>query len=143
MGVVLEANGAIMEDAWLQLENDARHINLAELDATLKKARLTTKASSEMLIWRRMTMLAETNKEYNLVVDVTVIRSVMNLPSLASVRYVCHKGLLRFGGIVKRIFCWFLTFSLKRRVESTTSTTATRMTTPAALTIMTVVGIVT
>ena len=37
MGVALEANGAIVEDAcWLRLENDTRHINLAELDATLK-----------------------------------------------------------------------------------------------------------
>ena len=41
MGVALEVNGAIMEDAcWLQLENDARHINLAELDATLKGVNL-------------------------------------------------------------------------------------------------------
>ena len=33
MGVALEANGAIVEDAcWLQPKNDARHINLGEPD---------------------------------------------------------------------------------------------------------------
>ncbi len=35
--ITLEANGAIVDDAcWLWPENDARHINLAELDAILK-----------------------------------------------------------------------------------------------------------
>ena len=42
------------------------------------KAQLTTKASCEMLIWRRLATLAETIKEYNLVVDVVLIRSAMN-----------------------------------------------------------------
>ena len=36
MGVAIEAYGAIVEDVcWLRLGNDARHINLAELNATL------------------------------------------------------------------------------------------------------------
>ena len=95
---------------WLRPENDARHINLAELDVTLKRvnlalqwqarmlhivtdsvcthrwitdtligqARLTTKASSEMLIWRQLAMLAKTIKEYNLVVDIALIRLATN-----------------------------------------------------------------
>ena len=37
IGVLLEKNGAAIEDAcWLQLTNDAAHINLAELDAVMK-----------------------------------------------------------------------------------------------------------
>ena len=36
-GVALETNGTVIEDAcWLRPINDAQHINLAELDATLK-----------------------------------------------------------------------------------------------------------
>ena len=36
-GVVLERFGTVLEDAcWLCPKNDAQHINLAELDATLK-----------------------------------------------------------------------------------------------------------
>ena len=36
-GVVLERIGTVLEDAcWLCPKNDAQHINLAELDATLK-----------------------------------------------------------------------------------------------------------
>lgn len=108
LGVALAVDGRIIEDAcWLRPENDAKHINLAELDATLKgvnlalqwqarilhiitdstcvhrwmtnalngKARLTTKASAEMLIRRRLATLTETIKEYNLVVDVTLVQS--------------------------------------------------------------------
>ena len=41
MGVALEDNGSIIEDTcWLRPENDMQHINLAELDATLKKVNL-------------------------------------------------------------------------------------------------------
>ena len=47
-------------------------------DALTGKARLTTKASSEMLIRRRLATMAETIKEYNLVVDLAPIRSAMN-----------------------------------------------------------------
>ena len=37
IGVLLEKNGAVIEDAgWLRLMNDAVHINLAELDTVLK-----------------------------------------------------------------------------------------------------------
>lgn len=37
MGVALEANESMVEDAsWLHPSNDARHINLTELDAALK-----------------------------------------------------------------------------------------------------------
>ena len=37
VGVALENNGSIIEDAcWLWPENDMLHINLAELDVTLK-----------------------------------------------------------------------------------------------------------
>ena len=36
-GAVLERFGTVLEDAyWLRPKNDAKHINLAELDATLK-----------------------------------------------------------------------------------------------------------
>lgn len=111
LGVALAVDGRIIEDAcWLRPENDAKHINLAELDATLKgvnlalqwqarilhiitdstcvhrwmtnalngKARLTTKASAEMLIRRRLATLTETTKEYDLVIDVTLVQSCLN-----------------------------------------------------------------
>ena len=35
-GVALEVNGGIVEDCWLRPTNDAKHINLAELDTALK-----------------------------------------------------------------------------------------------------------
>ena len=111
MKVALGVNGAIIEDdCWLWPENDARHINLAELDAILKginlalqwqarvlhidtdsvythqwitfaltrKTWLTTKASSEMLMQKWLAALAKTIKEYNLFVDIALIRSAMN-----------------------------------------------------------------
>ena len=111
MGVTLEDKGSIIEDAcWLRPENDMLHINLVELDATLKginlvlqwqaivphiimdsactqcwisdaltrRARLTTKALSKMLIRRQLTMLTETIKEYNLSVDVVLVKSTVN-----------------------------------------------------------------
>ena len=111
IGVALEANGAVVEDAcWLRPTNDPQHINLAELDATLKginlalqwqatvlhlitdsacthrwisdaltgKARLTTKAASEMLIRRRLGTLTELVDEYGLSVDVALVRSDHN-----------------------------------------------------------------
>ena len=50
MRVTLEANSAIIEDAcWLQLENDARHKNLAELDATLKGVNLALQWQARVL----------------------------------------------------------------------------------------------
>ena len=50
MGVALEANGAIVEDAcWLWPENNARHINLAELDATLKRVNLALQWQARVL----------------------------------------------------------------------------------------------
>ena len=105
LGVALAVDEFIVEDAcWLWPENDSRHINLAELDATLKgvnlvlqwqarvlhivmdsvcvhwwvtdvlsgKAWLTTRASSEMLIWRQLATLVETFREYDLTVDVWI-----------------------------------------------------------------------
>ena len=50
MGVAFEVNGGIMEDAcWLQPENDARHINLAELDTTLKGVNLALQRQAKLL----------------------------------------------------------------------------------------------
>ena len=50
MGVALEANSAVMEDAcWLQPENDAKHINLAELDTTLKRVNLALQWQARVL----------------------------------------------------------------------------------------------
>ena len=111
MGAALEDKGSIIEDAcWLQPENDTRHINLAELDATLKRinqahqwqaavlsiitdsactqrwisdaqtgrVRLTTKASSEILIRRLLATLTEIIKEYNLSIDIVLVKSADN-----------------------------------------------------------------
>ena len=111
LGVALVVDEFIIEDAcWLWPENDSRHINLAELDATLKgvnlalqwqakvvhivtdsacvhrwitdalsgKARLTTKASSEILIRRRLATLVKTIREYDLTVDVMLMQSCRN-----------------------------------------------------------------
>ena len=111
MRVTLVANSAIVKDAcWLWPENDA--INLAELYLALQwqarvlpivtdsvckhqwitdpltgKARLNTKASSEMLIWRWLAMMPETIKKYNFFVDVALIRLAMNK---ADVLRFCH-----------------------------------------------------
>lgn len=50
MGVTLEANGSIIEDAcWLHPTNDARHINLAELDAALKGINLALQWQATVL----------------------------------------------------------------------------------------------
>ena len=111
LGVALVVDEFIIEDAcWLRPENDSRHINLAELDATLKgvnlvlqwqtrvphiitdsvcvhqwitdalsrKAQLTTKASSEMLIRRRLATLVKTIREYDLTVDVALVQFCQN-----------------------------------------------------------------
>ena len=108
LGVARAVDEFIVKDTcWLRPENDSRHINLAELDATLKgvnlalqwqarvlhtvtdsacmhqwvtdalsgKARLTTRASSEMLIRRRLANLVETIREYDLTVDVALMQS--------------------------------------------------------------------
>ena len=41
LGVLLEKDGIVLEDAcWLWPTNDARHINLAELDAVVKDVNL-------------------------------------------------------------------------------------------------------
>jgi len=49
-GVVLERDGAIVEDAcWLRPTNDAQHINLAELDATLKGLNLALQWHAEVV----------------------------------------------------------------------------------------------
>ena len=47
-------------------------------DALSGKARLTTKASCEMLIRRRLATLVETIKEYDLTVDVALVQSCRN-----------------------------------------------------------------
>ena len=47
-------------------------------DALSGKARLTTKASSEMVIRRRLATLVETIKEYDLTVDVVLMQSCWN-----------------------------------------------------------------
>ena len=111
LGVVLEVDGCVVEDAsWLRAE-DATHINLAELDAAVKgvnmaivwgakkirlftdsktvfhwvsdalsgKARLKTKASSEMLIRRRVALLVSLVTEYELDVRVEYVTSSCNL----------------------------------------------------------------
>ena len=111
-GVVLEQFSTVLEDAcWLRPKNDAQHINLAELDATLKglnlalqwqakvvylhtdslcvyhwlsdtltgKARVRTKATSEMLIRRRLVMVKRLVDEYSLQVDITLVQSEQNL----------------------------------------------------------------
>ena len=42
MGMVLESNGAVLEDVcWLHQTGNVQHINMAELDATLKGLNLT------------------------------------------------------------------------------------------------------
>ena len=109
LGITFAVDEFIIEDAcWLWPENDSRHINQAELDATLKgvnlafqwqamvlhivtdfvcvhwwvtnalsgKARLTTRASSEMLIRRQLTTLVETIREYDL--DAALVQSCQN-----------------------------------------------------------------
>ena len=112
IGVLLEKNGAVIEDAWwLWPTNDAAHINLAELDAVMKginlvlqwkvrkldkhtdllcvyhwisdtltgKARVCTKATSEMLIRRSLETIRKLVMEYNLSVDAVLVTSNCNL----------------------------------------------------------------
>ena len=109
-GVVVEAGGSTIEDAsWLRTD-DARHINMAELDAVIKglnvalvwgfkdielltdsstvhrwisdgltgKSRLKTKASSEMLIRRRVDIVTSLVTEYGLQVAVRLVPSAEN-----------------------------------------------------------------
>lgn len=57
-GMALETNGSIIEDAcWLHLTNDARHINLAELDAALKGINLVFQ-------WQATVLYLVTNSAY-------------------------------------------------------------------------------
>ena len=49
-GVVLERFGTVLEDAcWLRLKNDAQHINLLELDATLKGLNLALQWQAKVM----------------------------------------------------------------------------------------------
>ena len=106
--VVLERHSDILEDAcWLHPTNDIQHINLAELDATVKglnfalqwQARTVhlhidsmcvyhwltdaltgrTKVASKMLVQRRLTVLQQLICEYGLQVNVTFVVSEQNL----------------------------------------------------------------
>ena len=106
IGVLLEKNGAVIEDAcWLRPMNDAAHINLAELDVVLKginlvlqwgikilhvwtdslcgyvwvSDRVQTKAASEMLIRRRLSTIKKLAAEYELCIDVTRVTLNCNL----------------------------------------------------------------
>uniref|UniRef100_A0A5S6R1G3 RNase H domain-containing protein n=1 Tax=Trichuris muris TaxID=70415 RepID=A0A5S6R1G3_TRIMR len=104
LGVALEVGDAIAEDAsWLR-QDDAQHINMAELDAVIRglnlaltwkmttielmtdsstvyrwitdglsgKARLRTKAASEMLIRRRTSTVLSLAEDYALQLSVTL-----------------------------------------------------------------------
>ena len=110
--MVLERHGDVLEYAcWLCPTNDAQHIDLAELDATVKglnltlqwqarivylhtdsmgvyhwltdalmgRARVRTKATSEMLVQRRLTILQQLICEDGLQVGVTFIASEQHL----------------------------------------------------------------
>ncbi|KFD49687.1 LOW QUALITY PROTEIN: hypothetical protein M513_09384 [Trichuris suis] len=110
IGVALEVDGAIVEDAtWLR-SDEASHINMAELDAVVKglnlaiswrmskielvtdsstvhrwitdglsgKTRLRTKASSEMLIRRRIGIVLSLVQEYSLELSVKLVKSAEN-----------------------------------------------------------------
>ena len=109
--MVLERHGNILEDAfWLHLTNGGQHINLTELDTTVKglnlalqlqartvhlhtdsvciyhwltdvltgRARVKTKATSKMLVQRRLMILLQLICEYGLQVDVTFVVSDQN-----------------------------------------------------------------
>ena len=100
LGVALAGDEFIIEDAcWLQLENDSRHINLAELDATLKgvnlalqwQARLQHSITDSVCVHRWITdalsskaqlttkaSMVETIREYDLTVDVALVQSCRN-----------------------------------------------------------------
>ena len=110
IGVALEVDGSIIEDAsWLRTSG-ITHINMAELDAVVKglnlalawnfskmvlhtdsatvhrwisdgltgKARLKTKAASEMLIRRRVDIVTELVKEYDLELSIVLVPSLEN-----------------------------------------------------------------
>lgn len=52
-GVVLEANGAVIEDrSWLRPKDDKRHINIAELDAAIKALELSAEWNVSRLVLR-------------------------------------------------------------------------------------------
>ena len=106
MGLMLENPGAILEDAcMLRPINDAQHINLSELDATMKvliwhnrigprwctftltqhvcingwwiflTSRKQTKAVSEILVRRRLANLLQLIEKYSLIVDIKLTSS--------------------------------------------------------------------
>ena len=110
--VVLERFGTVLEDVcWLRPKNNAQHIILVELDATIKglnlalqwqakvvnlyagslyvyhwlsntltgKARVRSKAASEMLVRRRLVMVKRLVDEYSLQIDITLVQSEQNL----------------------------------------------------------------
>ena len=64
-------------------------------DALSGKARLTTKASSEMLIRRQLATLVETFREYDLTVDVALVQSCWNhadrLPKCRTGGWTCQR----------------------------------------------------
>ena len=111
MGVVLESDGRIIEDAsWLKSSIDATHINASELEAAIKginlairwnlrkmvlhtdsksvyawiKSTITqvknvrTRAMTEMLIRRRLEIITNLIKEYDLSLDVDHVASADN-----------------------------------------------------------------
>uniref|UniRef100_A0A5S6QHQ4 RNase H domain-containing protein n=1 Tax=Trichuris muris TaxID=70415 RepID=A0A5S6QHQ4_TRIMR len=106
IGIAVEVNGAIVEDAsWLR-PDDCHHINLAELDAVIiglnvalswqlrdievmtvyrwleedlsGKSSLKTKAASERLIRRRIATVMALVEEYDLKLTVTLVKSAEN-----------------------------------------------------------------
>ena len=62
----------------LHIVTDSACVHQWITDALSGKARLTTRASSEMLIRRRLTTLVKTIREYNLTVDAALMQSCQN-----------------------------------------------------------------
>ena len=112
--------------------NDAAHINLAELDAVLAlqwgvkvlhvrtdslcvyhwvsdtlsgKARVRTKAASEMLIRRRLSTIKKLAAEYDLCMDVTLVTSNCNLAD--ELTHIPQKGYesMKKGDVLAQPVC--------------------------------------
>ena len=142
--MVLVRHGDILEDAcWVHLTNDAQHINLADLDATVKglnlalqcqarivhlhtdsismcvyywltntltgRARVRTKATSEMLGRRRLTIVHQMIREYGLQVDVTFVVSEQNLADELTQVPKKWLELIRHGSVSSPLMCAALT----------------------------------